>query len=279
MSRIKVQSVGLLAFTLVLASAGCLGDPSSPVDVVPYVTLHAAQAGRATQFAFFVESTSAFKQELDVTTEAPEGWTVEPEVASMTIPGRAAGTLLVRVRPDANATDGVHEVGVKVGNTRARVLVDVHEVGNASLEPGMGARVRYVLFLGNGTLLATNLKAAWDNEGVPREETNKTPDWRPLKVYVGGTRGTSPPEPYNSTGCDAGDAPPCYHPVIPGFDAALRGMRAGETLAVRVSKEDAYTSPGNESHPLYGLDLNFLVRVEQVDVFHVRDCGLPVCPP
>jgi len=105
---------------------------------------------------------------------------------------------------------------------------------------------------------------------------NDTSNDRPLKVYVGGQRGTPPPEPYNSTG---------YLPVIPGFDARLRdagdgsGMVAGETLAVRVPKEQAYTIPGNEAHVLYGEDLNFLVRIVTVDVLAARTCDLPVCVP
>lgn len=269
---------GLLLLAVALVS-GCLGAPTSPVTVVPYVELNDAQPGRATEFAFRLESTSAFRQELPVTAaDLPEGWTFEPEVAQVDVPGRAPATLIVRVTPSPNATDGVHRLGVKVGETRADVLLDVHQLGNRTLAPGLGARVHYVLFLDNGTLLATNLKAAWDQEGVPRTPSNETPDWRPLKVYVGGRRGEAPPEPYNSTGCDAGEDPPCYHPVIPGFDARLRGMVAGETLAVRVAKEEAYTVPGNEEHPLYGLPLNFLVRVVQVDEFHVRACGLPVCP-
>lgn len=267
------------ALVAVLLLAGCLGAPSSPVEVAPYVELNAAEPGRATEFAFFVRSTSAFKQVLPVTAaDLPEDWTFEPEAPEVEVAGGAATSLIVRITPGANATDGPRRVGVKVGETRADVLVDVRALGEKALAPGMGAKVHYVLFLANGTLFATNLKAAADRsdvEHLPQEGA----DWRPLKVYVGGERGKPPPEPYNSAGCDEDEEPPCYRPVIQGFDKRLRGMVEGETLAVRVAKEDAYTVPGNETHPLYGLDLNFLVHVVSVDEFAVRACDLPVCPP
>lgn len=262
-----------------LLTAGCFGPGGSPLRVVPFVELHDAQPGRATEYAFFLESTSAFKQVLAAGADAPEGWVVEPEVREVTLPGGATGSLVVRVTPHANATDGVHRVAVKVGESRAEVLVNVRQLGAVPLQPGMGAQVYYVLWLDNGTLYATNLKAAWDRDGVPQQPQNGTPSWKPLKVYVGGKRGEAPPEPYNSEGCDAGEEPPCYHPVIPGFDARLRGMVEGETLAVRVPKEQAYTVPGNETHPLYGQNLNFLVRVAGVDRYATRACDLPVCPP
>ena len=270
----------LLVAALLLA--GCFGAPTSPVRVAPYVELNDAEAGRATEFAFFVESTSLFKEAFPVAALAPEGWNATPEAAEVVVPGRGTTSLILRVTPEANATDGVHEVTLKVGETRARVLVNVRGLGDVPLAPGMGATVFYALWLDNGTLFATNLKAAADNPRVarmPQEEAPGEAAWRPLKVYVGGKRGEAPPEPYNSEGCDAGEEPPCYHPVIPGFDARLRGMVAGETLAVRVPKEQGYTVPGNESHPLYGQNLNFLVRVVGVDQYAVRACDLPVCPP
>lgn len=270
----------LLAAGVVLA--GCFGAPASPVRVAPYVELNDAQPGRATEFALFLQSTSAFKETFPVASVERDGWTVTPEVGEVTLPGGGATSLIVRVTPDANVTHGVHDVTVKVGETAARLIVNVGALGNATLAAGMGAEVYYVLWLDNGTVFATNLKAAADRADVARMPQDAPPGedaWRPLKVYVGGTRGEAPPEPYNSEGCDAGEEPPCWHPVIPGFDARLRGMVAGETLAVRVPKEQGYTVPGNESHPLYGENLNFLARVVRVQQYAVRACDLPVCPP
>lgn len=272
-----MRSLPLLLAALLLA--GCFGAPGAAVRVVPYVALNDAQPGRVTEFAFYVESTSTFRQDVDLAGKGPEGWAVEPEALKVSIPGGKATSILLRVTPDANATDGVHEVTLDVGGIAATVLVNVRQLGNATLAAGMGARVYYVLWLDNATLFATNLKAAADQDGIPEAPSNETPSWTPLKVYVGGERGKAPPEPYNSTDCDADEPPPCYHPVIPGFDARLRGMVEGETLAVRVPKEQAYTVPGNETHPLYGQNLNFLVRVERVVQYAVRACALPVCPP
>jgi len=140
-----------------------------------------------------------------------------------------------------------------------------------------------VLWYDNGTIIETNEKTARDQPGLAFVPSNDTPDFTPLKVYVGGQRGTAPPEPYNSTGCAGDEKPPCYHPVIPGFDARLRdagdgqGMVAGETLAVRIPAAQAYTYKGNEAHPLYGANLNFLIRIVSVDEYNVKSCTLPVC--
>ena len=270
-----------------LLAAGCLGSSSSPVKVAAYWPLNDAQPERGTEFAFFVESTSAFKQDLAVrAADLPQGWGFEPESASLSIPGFKTTSLIVRFTPGPNASYGPRTIGVLVGDTRADVVVDVRDLQREPARAGVGAQVYYALWHDNGTLIESNDPVARDRPGLAWARLgNETPDYRPLKVYVGGQRGTPPPEPYNSTGCEGGDPPPCYHPVIPGFDARLRdagrgqGMVGGETLAGRVPKEQAYTYAGNEKHPLYGENLNFLIRVLSVDVYNVRSCDLPVCPP
>lgn len=268
----------LLAVLAMPLLAGCLGEPSSPIEVVPFLPLNDAEPGRGTEFAFQLRSTSPFRQQLPVTIEGmPEGWTFEPEAPDVDIGGRAGSSLVVRITPGPNATYGPHAMSVKVGDTRSEVIVNVRDLGDERLRAGIGARLHYVLWYANGTLASTNEPVARDRPQLGRavlDDANES-TYEPLKVYVGGARGTPPPEPYNGTG---------YRPVIPGFDARLRdagdgsGMVAGETLAVRVPKEKAYTVAGNEEHVLYGEDLAFLIRVVGVDVLETRDCGLPVCP-
>lgn len=267
--------------------AGCAGPATSPVQVVSYLPLNDAQPGRATEFAFFVRSESVFKEEFPVRIVGlPGGWGFNPENATISIPGQTTTSLIVRITPGPNATLGPQSLGILVGETKADVVVNVRDLGKEPARAGVGAQVHYVLWYDNGTIIETNHAAVREQPGVRFADFgNTTPDYRPLKVYVGGARGTPPPEPYNSTGCDsASDAPPCYHPVIPGFDARLRnvgtgqGMVADETLAVRVPKEQAYTYAGNEKHLLYGENLNFLIRIVSVDVLSVRSCPLPVCP-
>lgn len=271
--------VGLLVVLALPALAGCFGATASPIQVVPYLPLNDAQPGRATEFALFLRSTSAFRQELAVGVEGlPTNWTFEPERETVGIDGGATSSLVVRVTPAPDAAYGPHELRVAVGDTRADVLVNVKDLGREPLRAGVGTQLYYVLWYANGTLASTNEPTVRHQEGLgpavlddPGEAT-----FEPLKVYVGGERGTPPPEPYNATG---------YRPVIPGFDERLRdagdgrGMVAGDTLAVRVPKEKAYTYAGNEEHPLYGEDLAFLIRIVSVDVLETRACDLPVCPP
>ena len=267
----------LALLALARALAGCV-EPTSPVEVTPYYVLNAAEPGRATEFAFHLRSTSPFKQEdLGVRFEGPDGWTFESESETVVLRGKDTSSLIVRVTPDANASFEPREVSVLVGDTRARVTVDVRPLGDEPLRAGIGTQLYYVLWYANGTLASTNDPALRNRTALGAavlDDPNAT-STEPLKVYVGGQRGVPPPEPYNSTG---------YSPVIDGFDARLRdagngqGMVAGETLAVRIPKEDAYTREGNEEHPLYGEDLTFLIRIVTVDILQARTCDLPVCP-
>lgn len=275
----RVRPALLLVLALAApALAGCLAASTSPVEVAPFLPWNDAQPGRGTEFAFQLRSTSAFRQELPVSIEGmPEGWAFEPETQRVDLAGRAGGSLVARITPDDNATYGPHAMRVRVGDTGAEVIVNVKDLGGERLRAGVGTQLHYVLWYANGTLASTNDPVARDRPQLgPAVLDDGNGTYEPLKVYVGGTRGTPPPEPYNGTG---------YRPVIPGFDARLRdagdgrGMVAGETLAVRVPKEKAYTVPGNEKHALYGEDLAFLIRIVSVDVLETRACDLPVCPP
>lgn len=265
----------LVLIVLVLL-AGCV-ERSSPIDVHAFYPINDAEPGRATEFAFHLVSTSSFKQTLPVRFETPEGWRAESETSDVEIRGKDASSLVVRITPDANATYEPHEVRVLVGDTAGRVIVNVRDLGSVPLRSGLGAQLYYVLWWDNGTLASTNDPSLRNRTEVGAAVLDEeSPTDVPLKVYVGGERGTPPPEPYNGTG---------YHAVIPGFDARLRdagdgsGMVAGETLAVRIQKEDAYTVEGNEDHPLFGVDLNFLIRIVTVDELVARTCDLPVCGP
>lgn len=268
----------LAPIALIVLLAGCV-EPSSPVEVTPYYLLNAAEPGRPTEFAFHLRSTSPFKQDdLAVRFEGPEGWAFEPESETVVLRGKDTSSLIVRITPDANASFEPREVSVLVGDTRARVTVDVRPLGDEPLRAGIGTQLYYVLFYENGTLASTNDPALRNRTGLdaPLLDGPNATGSEPLKVYVGGQRGVPPPEPYNGTG---------YVPVIEGFDARLRdagngqGMVAGETLAVRIPAEEAYTREGNEEHVLYGEDLSFLIRIVTVDVLQARSCDLPVCPP
>lgn len=266
----------LLVLGLVILLAGCV-ERSSPVTVTPMYVLNDAQPGRTTEFALQLRSLSTFKQELPVRLEGPAGWNLTPEAPTVELRGRDGGSVIVRVTPAADAPHAPQTLAVFVGDTRAEVLVNVRELGREPLREGVGTQLYYVLFADNGTLLSTNDPALRrEAMGTALLDGNDTSGDVPLKVYVGGRRGEDPPEPYNSTG---------YRPVIAGFDARLRdagdgrGMVAGDTLAVRIPKEQAYTVAGNEEHVLYGQDLSFLIRIVTVDTLVARQCDLPVCPP
>lgn len=255
---------------LLLASAstaGCFeGDPTFLVTA--YTDGHHVAPGGETHLVLLVENTGTFREDASLEVlAAPTNWSVTSEETPLGVNGGNASTLLLVVRPPPEADHGLHEVRVGVGDGEVTLHVTVTDLDGPAAREGVGARVRSVGFWDNGTVFWTNMKSVRDHGGVPMVwDEDLTYDV--LKVYVGGERGEDPPEPYASEG---------YVPVIDGFDQRLRGMRGGETLAVRIPPEDAYTYAGNEDHALYGDALNFVVQVVAVDELEEED-ELPVPP-
>lgn len=173
--RARVVALGLVALVATAGLAGCFGEKSSPVTVVPYVDLVDATPGRPLQVAFLLTSTYTFRQRLGVAVEAPEGWDARPEVAEVDIPGRATMPLVVNLTPTVGARLGAQEVGVRVGETRGRVLLALREAG-ASPVAASGAEVAlvYVAWHPNGTLAATNDPAFRNGTSLPQGDA---PAW------------------------------------------------------------------------------------------------------
>lgn len=268
----RAASALLLLLALPLVLPGCLSAVGAGVTVVPFLDLQAAPPGGLTEFALALRADRAARVDLEAV-DAPDGWEVTLERASAEAHPEGT-TVVVAVTPAADAAYGLHYVRLKIGPRETFLAVEVQDVGDVPLRPGLGALVRTVGYWDNGTVFYTNMKEVRDNAGLRSvnlgEEEPTEADYEPLKVYVGGRRGEAPPEPYNASG---------YVPVIEGFDARLRGMREGETLVARLAPEQAYTRPGNEEHVLYGDALNFVVQVTRVDDLGAPpDCGLPVCP-
>lgn len=274
-----------LALAFAFVGAGCLGATDSSVRLEPYAAIVRAEPGRPTEVAAFVNNTGAFRVDLDLAVRGlPEGWTftVWPN-GSLVVDGRASAFAIWSLEPPAGARHGPVALTLVAGDGTADVVVDVRDLGREHARAGVGVAVRTAGFYQNGTVFYSNMKEVRDNAGIPWHQLG--PDAKsdaamePLKVYVGGKRRTPPPEPYNSTG---------YSPVIEGFDERLRtgngGMRAGETLVVRIPREKAYTLPGNEAHVLYGFDLAFVIEVVSVDELPSDDGRVcvpssPVCLP
>lgn len=262
-----------VALAPALALTGCLAGAGADVEVVPFLDLQGAAPGSPTEFALALRASRDTALPVSFV-DAPDGWLVQPDSDRVAV-GPAGAVLVVAVEPARDASYGLHYASIKVGPREVFLAVDVRDAGEERLRPGIGALVRTVGFWDNGTVFYTNMKEVRDNRALRFGDLGGEPpteaDWEPLKVYVGGERGVPPPEPYNASG---------YRPVIAGFDARLRGMREGETLAVRIAPEDAYTRPGNEDHALYGDALGFVVQVTRVDdLGPAPECGLPVCPP
>lgn len=274
-----------LALALAFAGLGCLAATDSSVKLAPFTGIVRAEPGRATEIAAFLNNTGAFRADLDLAVEGlPEGWTFTAwPNGSLVVDGRETAFAIWSLAPPAGAPHGPQPLTLVAGSARADVVVDVRDLGRTHARAGVGVQVRTVGFYENGTVFYSNMKEVRDDPAIAwhvlSEDAKSDAAMEPLKVYVGGKRRTPPPEPYNSTG---------YSPVIEGFDERLRtgngGMRAGETLAVRIPSGKAYTLPGNEDHVLYGFNLSFVIEVVSVDNLPARSgvvCvpSTPVCVP
>lgn len=268
--RAPAPALAVLLATLLVA--GCIAGAGAGVEAIPFLDLQRASPGGATGFALALRAERGTTVPVEVV-DAPDGWNVSVERGEAALSAEGT-TVAVVVEPGRDAVYGLQYVSLRVGPREVFLAVEVADVGETPLRPGLGALVRTVGFWDNGTVFYTNMKEVRDDpslrEVVLGGEEPSEADYEPLKVYVGGRRGERPPEPYNASG---------YSPVIEGFDARLRGMREGETLVARIPPEKAYTRPGNEEHDLYGDALNFVVQVVRVDDLGAPpDCGLPVCP-
>lgn len=265
----------VIAALLLCLLPGCLGAAESEIAVIPYVGEAQAAPGRTATFALFVRNAGEFRADAGVSfADVPGGWTVTADALSLSIPGGGVATVLVNATPGPDARYGLARFTAKVGDGAADLHVRVADGDATEARPGIGARVHTVGLWDNGTIFYHNWRDIRDNAALPKAELGgAATSFDPLKVYVGGRRGERPPEPYNRTG---------YFPVIQGFDHALRGMRAGETHAVRIPPEMAYTLPKNEEHPLYGDALTFVIHVVSVDALQPEEPtgpgGVP-CPP
>lgn len=154
-----------LAIASGLGLAGCV-DRSSPVEVRPYLDLIDAAPGRVVPVALHLTSTLAFKQRLGVDAEGlPFGWRFDPEAESVEIPGRARMPFLVNVTPAPDARVGLHAFDVKVGETRARIQIDLAAPSGGSLVGNATARVALLAWHPNGSIAQETVGA---REDIPR---------------------------------------------------------------------------------------------------------------
>lgn len=227
----------LLALLLMVPLAGCFGEKSSPVRVAAFSPINDAQPGRWTDYAFRLESTNSFKQTLAVRAQPPEGWEWEADPREVTMAGKSTASVVVRMRPDANATYEPTDVDVFVGDTRSRVIVDVHDLGETPLAAGMGARIYLSLWWENGTLASTNDPALRNRTGIgPAVLEGENASYAPRKVYVGHASNDPIPDAFLAAGYEA--APPgIAERLLDAGDGA--GMRAGETLHVELADAGA----------------------------------------
>lgn len=163
--RATTAAVALVALLGAVALAGC-ADPSSPVEVRPYLDLVDAAPGRPVPVPLHLTSTLAFKQRLGVDAEGlPFGWRFDPESESVEIPGRARMPFVVNVTPAADARVGLHAFDVKVGETRARIQLNVAPPGPERLDGNETARVSLLAWHANGSIAQETMGA---REDVPR---------------------------------------------------------------------------------------------------------------
>ncbi|MBI4393513.1 MAG: FKBP-type peptidyl-prolyl cis-trans isomerase [Euryarchaeota archaeon] len=255
--------VALLVTAVICAAAlpGCLSaPPHATADVALFGDRHVAFPGGSTGFVLYVNNTFDKTQTFSVGGVGPS-WRPSFEPERVTVGPGGGAAILMTLRPRSDAALARHDLTLVLTSaeghrTEVSVAVDLVQHAGSPAEEGKGARVYTAGFYDNGTLFYTNDRAIDENDALVKGYLGDERNFTELKVYVGGQRGTTPPEPYGSAG---------YVPVIKGFNDRLIGMRPGETAVVHIPPSRAYTYAGNEDHPLFGHALNFAIRVSGVD--------------
>ncbi|MHB8584655.1 MAG: COG1470 family protein [Thermoplasmatota archaeon] len=266
--------------------AGCLQSGSSDISVATYIAEANVVPGHAAGLALYLSNANDFRQDGGVSFDGvPTNWTVTADNTSIRLAGHNSTLLRVTINASVNSTPGLYPITVHVGDGQATIYVHETALPGPTLAAGVGAEIDAVVIANNGTILYSNWAEALAPSAIPHNlvrRAGENSSTVPLRVYVGGTLGSSTPAPYNASG---------FVPVIPGLDAALRGMRAGETRLVHVTPAQGF--PGSPSGsassgvaPLAGKVLNILVFVQSVDILPAQGpvpepaaCPAALCIP
>lgn len=230
----RTAPLAILALTLgATLLAGCLGEATSPVRVEAYVELVDASANRTVQAAFYMLSTDSFRQTLPIGIDGlPPGWTFEPAIPEVVLDGKAGGSLVVNVTPGPDAQLRSHTLRLKVGETRADLIVNVEERADEVATPNASVDLEYVAFATNGSVLSTNRAALRNSTFIPNAtralpgiEANAT---SPLRAHLADGAGPDAPIALPSAWRDA---------ILRGPDGS--GARAGDVLVVGMDIDGA----------------------------------------
>lgn len=211
----------LLALGASVALAGCFGEKSSPVDVVPYFDVHEAGPGRTVQVPLFLNSTYSFKQDFGVRVELPDGWTYRLPSTDIQIAGFRGLLYVFDVTVPGDASPGQRTFNAFVGDTRAEVKVQVRDA-QAGVEAGRGLNLTWMHVASNGTILAHHEPALKEREGLEYGPDVRA-DAAPLRVYLGAADGKGVPEPWRSAG---------FVRLDRGSEDRLLAAKVGEALVL-----------------------------------------------
>jgi hypothetical protein len=198
---------------------------------------HAAEAGRTTGFVLHITNFGNVVDTIGISTELPSAqWAALADEPSLTLTPGTTGVSVLEIILPGEAPPGSYSVTVtaRSGGDPTKwyshtLTVNVVGLGQQTVQVGDKVQVDYTLWLTNGSEA---------DSSISRGE--------PLKVYVG----SQDPDPSDD-----------YTQVIQGFWEAIRGMKVGETTAVRVPPEKAYSG----SHPLAGMTLIFEIELVSID--------------
>ncbi len=230
-----------LAYVAFFAPSGAPPNEPGTTPVYAYslttsADVRAAEPGGDVGFVLLVTNLGNVADIVDVETTLPSAaWSSAVEPVALSLGPGTTGVSVLRVTAPAGAALITHDLTVSVqsrgspttGASRDLEVV-VIQLADQTAATGDKVQVDYTLWLTDGT-----------------EKDSSIPRGVPLKVYVG------PTDP------DPGDE---YTQVIEGFWEAIRGMKPGETVAVRIPPEKAYSSG-----ELAGQTLIFAIELLSID--------------
>lgn len=223
-------------------------DAAHAVGLQPVIKEKKAEAQRPVTFAVVLKNEGNVRDAIGVRAVVPSGWSCSVNERPV-VPAGTGRVVFVTVTPGQGAT-GTHDVDLVAtsawnGTAEAatKVKVTIATLGRA-VKDGDSVTANYAGFLPDGRLFDTSMEAVGTDTAMPKFET------------PGGWSGKTQYSPFPFT---VGGG------VIQGFTDLAKTAKEGETVTMRIPKEDAYAQGNMYQRPLTGRDLVFELEIVKIN--------------
>jgi hypothetical protein len=205
------------------------------IEMITFNNSHDADPGNFTHYGLLITNLGNGDDTISlsyVENHLPDGWTVSFEYDTIDIPLFDARVVIVNITTSPYTSKGRYDIRViaaSSGGPSASLWLNtslVKDFDNRTLGLDDLALVDYIGYFIDGVIFDTSIEEIALNENLTKEgQFSVKPDYAPLGMYVG-------PEDSNP-----GDE---YRVVITGFWEGVLGMKANDTVLIRIPPEKAY---------------------------------------